>query len=143
MIMKLTNCNTPKTNRESSLENWFHTPFASLPVLARYLDASNFSGPKPLVAEVHEDAENFYANFEVPGVKKENVKLDLNNRLLTVVVDKKTRQGEQESSYQLTRSISVPDSVNADKISAKLEDGVLVVTLPKAEERKPRSIELS
>lgn len=142
MIMKLTNYNAPK-NRESNVEDWFLSPFAGFPALTRYLDPGYFSGHKPLVAEVHEDAENFYANFEVPGVKKENVKLDLNNRMLTVNVDKKIRQGQSESSYTLTRSISLPDSVNTDKISARLEDGILVVTLPKAEESKPRTIEVA
>lgn len=141
--MKLTNYCAPKTNRESNVEDWLLSPFAGLPAFTRYLDPGYFSAQKPLVAEVHEDAENFYANFEVPGVKKENVKLDLNNRLLTVNVEKKVRQGESESSYTLTRSISLPDSVNPEKISAKLEDGILVVTLPKAEQSKPRSIELS
>lgn len=140
--MKLTNYHANR-NHENSFEDWFLSPFAGLPTLARYFEPGYFSGSKPLVAEVDEDAENFYASFEVPGVKKDHVKIDLNHRLLTVTVDKKTKRGDEETSYQLTRSISVPDSVNAEKISAKVEDGVLVVTLPKAEERKPRSIEVS
>jgi len=140
--MKLTNYNS-KANRDANIDNWLLSPFAGFPTLTRYLDPGYLSGPKPLVADVNEDAENFYASFEVPGVKKENVKVDLHNRLLTVNVEKKTRQGESESSYTLTRSISIPDSINADNISAKLEDGILVVTLPKAEESKPRSITLA
>jgi len=43
----------------------------------------------------------------------------------------------------LTRSVSLPDGTNADAISAKLEDGILRVTLPKAEHSKPRSIALN
>lgn len=138
--MKLTNY---PSSRASNVEDWLLAPFGNFPAISRYLDPGFFSGNKPLVAEVSEDAENFYASFEVPGVKKENVKLELNNRLLTVNVEKKVKQGEGESHYTLTRSITVPDSVNTESISANLEDGILVVKLPKVEERKPRTIAIA
>ncbi|MGV3661659.1 MAG: Hsp20/alpha crystallin family protein, partial [Prosthecobacter sp.] len=77
-----------------------------------------------------------------PGVKKEDVKIELNNGLLTVSAEKREKNGENESSFSLSRSVSVPDGVNVDTISAKLENGILNVTLPKAEHRKPRSIAL-
>ena len=79
----------------------------------------------------------------VPGVKKEDVKIELNNGLLTVSAEKREKNGDNESSFSLTRSVSVPDGVNADAIAAKLEDGILNVTLPKAENRKPRNITLT
>ena len=69
--------------------------------------------------------------------------LELNDRLLTVTVERKEKTGESESSYNSVRSISVPDSVKSDAILAKLEDGILTVTLPKSEERKPRHIEVA
>ena len=50
---------------------------------------------------------------------------------------------ESESSVELSRSLTVPDGINVEAISAKLEDGLLTVTLPKAETRKPRVIELN
>lgn len=140
-IMKLSKYNPNLGNlRTSDFENWFLAPFGSLPFVAR---TGVNVGQRPLVAEVTEDDNNYYAAFEVPGVKKESVKLDLDNRVLTVTVEKKDKSAETESSYKLTRSISVPESVNADNIGAKLEDGILTVTLPKAEKTKPRSIELS
>jgi len=136
--MKLSNCNSSLL-RGSALEDWVRASFAGLPLSTRYYDVNGFT-TKNLAAEVDEDAENFYVRLEVPGVKKEAVKLDLNNRLLTVSVEKKEKRGETESSYTLTRSVSVPETVNAEAIGAKLEDGILTVTLPKAEERKPRAI---
>ena len=93
-----------------------------------------------LAADIHEDQDNYYARFELPGVKKEDVKIELSNNLLTVSAEKKEKRGDEESSYSLTRSISVPDTVKADAIGAKLEDGILTVTLPKTEERKPKTI---
>jgi len=131
--MNLTNCNTSRSS--------FLSPFISAPAYNRYLESTLAN--RGLTAEVNEDTENYYAAFEVPGVKKESVKLELNNRVLTVSVEKKDKRGDTESSYTLTRGITVPDSVNAENIGAKLEDGILTVTLPKAEERKPRTISVA
>jgi HSP20 family protein len=63
--------------------------------------------------------------------------------MLTVSAEKREKDGDNESSYSLTRSVSVPDGVNTEAIAAKLEDGILNVTLPKSEHRKPRSIALN
>jgi HSP20 family protein len=63
--------------------------------------------------------------------------------MLTVTAEKREKNGENESSYTLSRSISVPDGVNVEAITAKLEDGILNLTLPKAEHKKPRTIELN
>lgn len=140
--MKLIRYNSPFSSfgRVADFDDWFRNPFAGLPALSRFLGDSN-SGS--LATDIHEDKDNYLARFEVPGVKKEDVKIELNDRLLTVSVEKKEQNGTEESSFSYTRSISVPDSVKADAISAKLEDGMLTVTLPKSEERKPRNIELS
>lgn len=121
-------------------------PFSALPAFSRLFDwEGGFGSPSlgRLATDIHEDKDNYYATFEVPGVKKEDVKLELNDRLLTVTVARKEKTGDTESSYSSTRSISVPDSVKSDAILAKLEDGLLTVTLPKSEERKPRSIDVA
>lgn len=121
-------------------------PFSALPAFSRLFDWEGGFGSQSLgrlATDIHEDKDNYYATFEVPGVKKEDVKLELNDRLLTVTVARKEKSGDTESSYLSTRSISVPDSVKSDAILAKLEDGLLTVTLPKSEERKPRSIDVA
>lgn len=121
-------------------------PFSALPSFSRLFDWDGGFGSQALgrlATDIHEDKDNYYATFEVPGVKKEDVKLELNDRLLTVTVERKEKTGETESSYSSARSISVPDSVKADGILAKLEDGILTVTLPKSEERKPRKIDVA
>ena len=133
-------------SRVSDFDDWFRNPFAGLRPFGRLFDLGNFfrdSGVGSLATDIHEDKDNYYARFEVPGVKKEDVKLELNNNLLTVTAEKKEKRGDEESSYSLTRSISVPDIVKPDAIAAKIEDGILTVTLPKSEDRKPRNIEVS
>ena len=76
-------------------------------------------------------------------MKKEDLKVELNNQILTIRAEKKQTAGESEQTYSLSRAISVPDGVQGDAISAKLENGILTVTLPKAEHRKPKTIEIA
>jgi HSP20 family protein len=142
--MKLIRYNNPFSSlgRVADFDDWFRNPFTSLPALSRFFNWGE-SGTGSLATDIHEDKDNYLARFEMPGVKKEDVKIELNDRLLTVSAEKKEKNGDAESSYSYSRSVSVPDSVKADAISAKLEDGILVVTLPKSEERKPRNIDLT
>lgn len=131
-------------SRLSDFDAFFRNPFAALPALGGLFDAGLGGGQSArLATDVYEDADNFYARFEVPGVKKEDVKVELNDRLLTVSIEKRDKTADSEQSYSLARSVSVPDSVEADKIGAKLEDGVLTISLPKQEQRKPRTIQVA
>jgi len=60
--------------------------------------------------------------------------------VLTVTAERRERAGENTSSVTLSRSITLPDAVQEEAISARLEDGILTVSLPKQEYRKPRLI---
>jgi len=145
--MKLIRTNPFSLNRVSDFDEWFRHPFAGVPSLSTFFNhlGEVFPGVAndKLAVDVHEDKDNYLASFEVPGVKKEDVKIELNNGLLSVAVEKREKDGDKESSYSLTRSVSVPEGVNAEAISAKLEDGILTVTLPKQERSKPRTIALN
>ena len=145
--MKLTRY-TPSNygSRATSLDQFFRNPFFGQQAMNSLFDLGSFFGTTAgvqLATDVFEDADNFYARFEVPGVKKEDVKLDLNNGLLSVTVEKREKTEDGEQARSATRSLSVPESVAPDKVSAKLEDGVLTVTLPKQEDRKPRTIQVA
>ena len=145
--MKLIRSNPFSLGRVSDFDEWFRHPFAGLPSLGNFINnlGEVFPGVTGdrLAVDVHEDKDNYFASFEVPGVKKEDVKIELNNGMLTVTAEKRSKNGENESSYTLSRSVSVPDGVNVEAIAAKLEDGILNLTLPKAEHKKPRTIELN
>lgn len=143
--MKLIRTNPSALTRISNYDEWFRHPFVGFPSLSHLF--SNFgellssSADDRLAVDVHEDKDAYLASFEVPGVKKEDVKIELNDGLLSVSAERRTNH--DESSLILTRSVSWPDGVNTEAISAKLEDGILRVTLPKAEHSKPRSISLN
>ncbi|MGB0744962.1 MAG: Hsp20/alpha crystallin family protein, partial [Opitutales bacterium] len=94
-------------------------------------------------ADLYEDEHNFYARFELPGLKKNQIDLELENSVLTISSAKKEKSDDSENIVSFQRSISVPDGVNLEGVSAALEDGVLTVTMPKAEARKPLQISVN
>jgi HSP20 family protein len=87
---------------------------------------------------------------ELPGVKKEDIKISVENGWLTVNGERKaaeipaiTKVLHREIEYKpFTRSIKLPHRVDTNKISAQLENGLLKISLPKAEEVRPRTIEI-
>lgn len=98
--------------------------------------------------DVFEDKSAVKIVAEVPGVKAEDVKISLENNLLTLRGEKKQQAEERtervhryERSYGLfERSFALPNLVDADKIEAKYDNGILTVTLPKAERARSREI---
>ena len=100
--------------------------------------------------DIFEDAEAIRIIAEVPGVKPEDVKISLENNVLTIRGSKQQvaqERTEQVHRYERTygtfeRSFTLPATVDASSIKASYEHGVLTVTLPKAEKAKPRQIEV-
>lgn len=144
--MKLIRSN-PALNLGRSVSDfgpWLRHPFAGFPAMAQLLEDFFPSSASPsnarLATDLHEDANHFYARFELPGVKKDAVKVELREGVLTVTAERRERAGENTSSVTLSRSITLPDAVQEEAISARLEDGILTVSLPKQEHRKPRLI---
>jgi HSP20 family protein len=90
-----------------------------------------------------EDKDSFHLRVELPGLKREDLKLSVADQVLTIKGQKKSWKDENAQAGSVERSVSLPDQVDAGKIEAKYEDGVLYVTLPKREEVKPREIEIS
>ena len=98
--------------------------------------------------DVFEDKEAVKIVAEVPGVKPEDVKISLENNILTIRGEKKQQAEERnervhryERSYgSFERAFSLPSTVDAEKIQATCSHGVLTVTVPKAERARPREI---
>lgn len=98
--------------------------------------------------DVFEDKENLQIVLELPGVKLEDVKISLENQILAVHGEKKQVAEEKserwhryERSYgSFERTFTLPGSVDADRIRATMEHGVLTLTLPKSEKARPREI---
>ncbi|MBZ0292524.1 MAG: Hsp20/alpha crystallin family protein [Anaerolineae bacterium] len=102
-----------------------------------------------LALDVHEDGDHFVVHTDLPGVKPENIQVQVHDGLLTieaeipehVIEDDKTRSLVRERRYgRFSRSVQLPQSVDNEHVEAEYADGVLTLTLPKAEDAKPRSI---
>jgi HSP20 family protein len=100
--------------------------------------------------DISERKDAYVVTVEVPGVKADDLEITLEDGLLTVQGE---RRFEQESSEQqfhrverrygaFRRSITLPSQVKADAIEASFDNGVLQITVPKAEEAKPKRIEV-
>lgn len=119
-------------------------------------------GPFAPKIDISEDENNLYFTAELPGVKKEDVKVTISDDGVIYFKGAKKRPFEQEEAKdgevqtpqrtyiraernygEFTRSFTLPDNINRDSISAKYEDGVLTVTLAKIEPVKPKLIEVS
>ncbi|MCF6311040.1 MAG: Hsp20/alpha crystallin family protein [Verrucomicrobiales bacterium] len=145
--MKLIRYSQPLVNQFGGLERLFRDPFEGLGSLGRLLDLRERLEGKleaPLEAGLYEDDEHYYARVELPGFKKSEVKVELNDGTLLVECERKVvaEDGVERSGVVFRRAMSVPEGIQADKVGAKLEDGVLTITLPKAEERKAREIKV-
>jgi len=100
--------------------------------------------------DILETGDSYEIHAELPGVKQEDVKLSLDNNVLTISGEKKQELKEDrdnfvrvERSYgHFERSFSLPATVQAEKVRANFGDGVLTVTLPKAEQAKARQINI-
>ena len=94
-----------------------------------------------------EEGEAVKVEAEIPGVKIEEVEVSFDNGELTLKGEKKFEGSESATLHRrerlygtFTRTLQLPWDVKADQISAELKDGILTVTLPKAEAAKPRKV---
>jgi HSP20 family protein len=98
--------------------------------------------------DVSEDSESLQVRMELPGVKPEEVKISLEDNILTIRGEKRQQAEERnervhryERSYgSFERSFALPSTVDPDKVSASYENGILTVSVPKAERARPREI---
>lgn len=97
------------------------------------------------VCDVKENDKDIVVHAELPGVKKEDIQVELHNGFLTISGERneeKKEQGERyhrvERSYgKFARSVAVPEGVSEEQIKARYENGVLEVTMPKPQPTKP------
>ena len=116
----------------------------------RDISNSGSAGFMPAM-DVTESEDRYVLSLDVPGMKKEDIKIEMSGNLLTLSGERKrenrsdtegsARRYERSYGY-FQRSFTLPDSVDADHVEAVYEDGVLQVVLPKAASAKPRRIEI-
>ena len=100
--------------------------------------------------DISETPQQYNIRAEIPGMKKEDIKLSINKNCLTISGEKKEEKKtdneklhRMESYYgSFQRSFVLPDGFKADKVEAGFKDGVLTVTVPKSEETKEKTVDI-
>ncbi len=112
------------------------------------LAGTDFSGFWMPAIDIYEQDDAYIVKAELPGVKKENVNITIHENVLTIRGERSEERTDKKAQYfrkernvgSFMRSFTLPSSVKTDKIEAVYSDGVLTITLPKAEEAKPKAI---
>jgi HSP20 family protein len=133
------------TNLRDEIDRLFQVPLTEFARSSQLL-----SGWTPAF-DVFEDKDNVYVRAELPGIRKEDIDLSLHNGSLSVSGERRNDQEFKDADVyraerffgRFQRTINLPAQVAADKIKAQYKDGILNVTLPKAEEAKPKHIDVS
>ena len=106
---------------------------------------SNRNSSMPAV-NIREVEQNYSIELAVPGIDKNDLKIDINEDVLTISSETKNVNEEEKDGYKrkefsfssFCRSFYIPENVNRDKIGASYKDGILTVELPKQEEEKTK-----
>jgi HSP20 family protein len=98
---------------------------------------------------VYQDKDRFTVVVELPGLKKEEIEISLHENTLTIAGERKRAESSEQEFLterlygKFQRSLTLPTAVDAEKVKASYKDGLLQVVLPKAEEAKPKQIEVA
>lgn len=100
--------------------------------------------------DIYEDGESLVLQAEVPGVRKEDLDIRVENNVLTLSGERKQEKETTEEQYhrversygRFVRSFTLPVGIDTEKTKAEVHDGLLTLTLPKAEEAKPKRIKV-
>ena len=141
-------------NGSALWDNLFSTRRELDRVLDRFMtgDAPTAAAVWAPVVDIRETPEAIHVVAELPGLDPEDVEVSIENSVLTIAGEKKheVEEGKEDGAYHLIerrygrfeRSFTLPRTVDADAISARFENGVLTVSLPKAEAAKPRRVQV-
>ena len=101
--------------------------------------------------DVYEDEHNVALKIDVPGIDEKDIDVRIENNTLTVQGERKIEKEEKEQNYRrverqyggFTRTFNLPPTVDAEKVQADYDKGVLTITLPKKAEAKPKQIKVN
>lgn len=102
-------------------------------------------------ADISEDKKEYLLRMDIPGMEKKDIKVNFQNGRITVTGDRKVEDTEEKKDYirkeryegSFYRSFTLPEAVKEDEIDANFKNGVLRITIPKAEVVEPKSIKIN
>jgi len=131
---------------ERRLSTWFGRPLRRRNGEQEALTVAEWS---PLV-DIEESEKEYLIKAEIPEMKKEDVKIAVQDDILSISGERKSEKEEKGKKYHrversygsFLRSFTLPDDADGTKITAEYKDGVLRLHLPKSEQAKPKAIEV-
>ena len=139
----------PGLDRWSTLRDELDTLF-EMPLWSGFGRQSQLFSAWTPALDVYQNNDNVVAMIELPGMKKEDIEISLHDGMLTISGERKSETPEGDKAERserfignFRRSITLPTRIDANKVSASYKDGILTVTLPKAEEAKPKQIQVN
>ncbi|HZW39510.1 MAG TPA: Hsp20/alpha crystallin family protein [Ignavibacteriaceae bacterium] len=102
------------------------------------------------LSDISEDKDTFKIRLDLPGMKKEDVKINMENNMLSISGERKQEKESDNSKYhrvervygKFYRSFTLPESIEHEKIDAEFKDGQLTIIVPKSEKAKPKQLEI-
>ena len=137
----------PYTEVEKTFDDFFRRPFSLKPYWDdRNGDALSWTPP----VNVYEDEEKLAIDVQLPGIDKKDVHLSVKDHILELRGERKADTKEAKDGYHVrefrygtfSRTFKLPPYVDAEKMKATYDRGVLTITVPKQEKAKPRMIEI-
>jgi len=101
--------------------------------------------------DVKETKDEFVISAEVPGMSKDDIKINISDNTLTIKGEKKEEKKEENHNYHrierrfgtFQRSFTLPTQIEEKKVKASYKDGILTISMPKKEEAKPKEIPIT
>ena len=152
--MNLIRYQAPTLSQWPALDRWSNLrseldSLLDLPFVANSQRQDLFSGWSPAL-DLYQNNDNIVAVLELAGMRKEDIEISLHDGTLTISGERKRSSSNGEKAERteryvgsFRRSISLPVQVDANKVHATYRDGILTVTMPKADQAKPKRIEVS
>ena len=135
-----------------NVEREFNKMFNSLGSRFGLMDSSDLEEYENAVwmplTDISEDKDNFVLKLDLPGVSKDDVKISFTDGMLNISGERKLEKDTKDAKFhrmeraygKYFRSFTLPNKIREDKIDAEFKDGQLIITVPKAEEAKPKEI---
>jgi HSP20 family protein len=154
-IMKLIRYHAPNSTPWLALDRWSNlrdelNSFFDMPFWSDFGRTGElFTGWSPAL-DLYESGDHFMAVVELSGMRKDVIEISLHDGTLTISGERKGENNNGETAQRteryvgtFRRSIALPTRVDPSKVTATYQDGILKVTLPKAEEAKPKQIQVT
>ncbi len=147
-LVKWSPRNPQVTSMQEALDDLVRDVFSDFP--SPWFRASTVGGAWVPPMDVVEEEGRYVVHLDLPGMRREDVKVSMENDTLTLTGERQHQAETKEGGYRrfershgtFTRTISLPNTIDSKRIEATYKDGVLTVTLPKSEEARPKTIDV-